>query len=193
MSEDSENIKKLTELLRSVSLDHQKEILKLSTFKEAHIYCLSSNISSQKYGPLLEKFFQEKFQYLKNDSKECTGDCRKEGKNYEIKVSLGGMTYSKYNYVQLRPSHDCDFYILTAYYLSEDNLRMEGELFVFRVPKEEIKKLIVSHGGYAHGTVKEHGEITLENLGKKEFAIRPRYGDNCWKELLNFRVLESEL
>jgi hypothetical protein len=38
-------------------------------------------------------------------------------KNSEVKVSLGGATHSKFNFVQIRPSHDCDTYILTAYHL----------------------------------------------------------------------------
>jgi len=61
----------------------------------------------------------------------------------------------------------------------------------------EIKNLIVSYGGYAHGTIKEHGIITADSFSEeksiKEYAIRPTINDKCWKALLPFRVSESEL
>ena len=73
---------------------------------------------------------------------------------------------------------------------------LEGELYIFKVPKAEIKKIVVSYGGYAHGTIKEYGIITIEslnNLKNKEYALRPSINDNCWNELIMFRVLESDL
>ena len=57
-----------------------------------------------------------------------------------------------------------------------------------------MKELILKYGGYAHGTIKEHGKITFEDLNdknnKKEYAIRSKYCDKCWNELLRFRVDE---
>lgn len=45
-----------------------------------------------------------------------------------------------------------------------------------------------------HGTVQKLGKITeieLSNIANdKEYAIRPKYGDKCWNELLSFRVDE---
>jgi glutamyl/glutaminyl-tRNA synthetase len=84
-------------------------------------------------------------------------------------------------------------YILTAYHLCAENLETEGDLYVFKVPKEEMKKIIASHGGYAHGTIREHGKITLESIGNMEYAIRPAINDNCWKDLLPFRISEELL
>ena len=70
----------------------------------------------------------------------------------------------------------------------------EGELFIFKLTKINIKKLIFKYGGYAHGTKQKLGEITedeLENpINDKEYAIRPKYGSKCWNELLQFRVQE---
>ena len=113
--------------------------------------------------------------------------------NYEIKVSNGGKEHNKFNYVQIRMNHECE-YILTAYYINNDNIEIEGELFIFKLTKINIKKLILKYGGYAHGTKQKLGEITeedLENpLNDKEYTIRPKYGDKCWKELLQFRVDE---
>jgi hypothetical protein len=171
--------------------------MKLTTLKEAHTYCVIHGVSAQQYGPLLERFIRTKFNYIKNKAEDCTGDCSKDGLNSEVKVSLGGSTNSKFNFVQIRPSHDCETYILTAYHLSPENVDSEGELYVFKVPKSDIKNIVVAHGGYAHGTIKEHGPITIDSLNDKksikEYALRPTIDDKCWKALLPFRVPESKL
>jgi hypothetical protein len=193
----SERINRLKEHIMISSVKHEDQVMKLASLKEAHIYCVIHSISAQQFGPLLERFIQAKFNYIKNKAEDCTGDCSKDGKNSEVKVSLGGSTHTKFNFVQIRPSHDCDLYILTAYHLSQENVESEGELYIFKVPKNEIKNLIVSYGGYAHGTIKEHGIITADSFNEeksiKEYAIRPTINDKCWKALLPFRVSESEL
>lgn len=193
----SERVKRLREHLTLSKIKHEEHIMKLSTLKDAHTYCVIHNLSAQQYGPLLEKFIGTKFNYIKNKAKECTGDCSKDGKNSEVKVSLGGATHTKFNFVQIRPSHDCDTYILTAYHLAPENVESEGELYIFKVPKSDIKRIIVSHGGYAHGTIDKHGAITIESLNdeksNKEYALRPTINDECWDALMMFRVPESEL
>jgi hypothetical protein len=193
----TERIKKLKEHLALSKIKHEEQIINLPTLKEAHIYCVINGISAQQYGPLLEKFIRIKFNYIKNKAEDCTGDCSKDGKNSEVKVSLGGNNHIKFNFVQIRPSHDCDIYILTAFHLTQENVETEGELFVFKVSKEDIKKIIISHGGYAHGTIKEHGAITIESLNDKkntkEYALRPTINDECWKALLLHRVNENAI
>ena len=81
--------------------------------------------------------------------------------------------------------------ILLAYYLDYTNLEILGELYIFRLNKENIKQLILKYGGYAHGTIKKNGKITIEDLNDinntKEYAIRPIYNSKCWNELLNFK------
>lgn len=188
-----DRIQLLRQRLSLSKVKHDIQIMKESTLKSAHVYCVVHNLSAQQYGPLLERFLRTKFNYIKNKAEDCTGDCSKDGKNSEVKVSLGGATHTKFNYVQIRPSHDCDTYLLTAYHLSPDNVESEGELYVFKVPKEEMKSLIVSYGGYAHGTVKKLGAITPESFQDNEYAIRPIVGDACWNALLPFRISESEL
>lgn len=193
----SDRVKRLREHLTLSKVNHEDQIMKQATLKAAHTYCVMHGLSAQKYGPLLERFIRIKFNYIKNKAEDCTGDCSKDGKNSEVKVSLGGETHTKFNFVQIRPSHDCDTYILTAYNLSSDNVESEGELYIFKVPKEEIKKIVVSFGGYAHGTIKEHGKITIESLNDKkstkEYALRPTINDACWKALMAFRIPESDL
>ena len=192
-----ERINRLKEHLTLSNVKHENQIMKLTTLKEAHTYCVIHGISAQQYGPLLERFIQTKFNYIKNKAENCNGDCSKNGKNSEIKVSLGGATHTKFNFVQIRPFHDCDTYILTSYHLTPENVETEGELYIFKVPKTEIKKIIILYGGYAHGTIKEHGKITIDSLNDntstKEYALRPTINDDCWKSLLPFKISESEL
>jgi hypothetical protein len=197
LMDKEERILRLKEHLAISNIKHETQIMKLTTLKEAHTYCVIHGVSAQQFGPLLERFIRTKFNYSKNKAEDCTGDCSKDGQNSEVKVSLGGATHTKFNFVQIRPSHDCDSYILTAYHLTSENVESEGELYIFKVPKEEIKKIIVSCGGYAHGTIKEHGIITMESLNDctsiKEYALRPFINDVCWNTLMNFRISEAEL
>jgi hypothetical protein len=193
----TERIQRLKNHLALYNINHEKQVMKLPSLKEANIYCVIHGVSSHQYGPLLEKYIRTKFNYIKNKAEDCTGDCSKDGKNSEVKVSLGGATHSKFNFVQIRPSHDCDAYILTAYHLSSENVEAEGELYVFKIPKEDIKKIVVSYGGYAHGTIKKHGLITIESLNDenniKEYAIRPTINSECWKALMLHRIMETSL
>jgi hypothetical protein len=193
----SDRVKRLREHLTLSKVKHKDQVMKLATLKEAHTYCVIHDVSAQQYGPLLERFIRTKFNYIKNKAEDCTGDCSKDGNNSEVKVSLGGATHTKFNFVQIRPSHDCDTYILTAYHLSLENVESEGELYIFKIPKSDIKKIVVSYGGYAHGTIKEHGTITIDSLNDeksiKEYALRPTINDECWEALMPFNVSDSWL
>jgi hypothetical protein len=189
-------IMQLKNHLLTIRAKHKVLIMKSETLKDAHIYCVINRISAQQYGPLLERFIQQRFCYIKTDAKDCRGDCTKDGKNCEIKVSLGGALHCKFNYVQIRPAHDCDIYILTAYHLCSDNVDKGGDLYIFKVPTKDIKALIVKYGGYAHGTIKEHGPIIMESFAEKnnkEYALRPSFNDECWKALLAFQINEAQL
>lgn len=195
--DETERVRRLMEHLSFLNVKHENQIMLEPTLKDAHIYCVLHSISAQKYGPLLEKYILTKFNYKKNGAKDCIGDCSKSGNNTEVKVSLGGQTHSKFNFVQIRPSHNCDNYILTAYHLSTDNVSNQGDMYIFRIPNTDMKKLITSYGGYAHGTVKEHGKITEESVNNnsiiKEYALRPTVGDKCWEAMMEFRIQETDL
>ena len=118
--------------------------------------------------------------------------------NLEIKASNGGQNHNQFNYVQLRINHDCD-YLFTAYYLCEDNVAGLGEMFAFLMRKKEVIPILAKFGTYAHGTVKKLGAIKEEDFwtldthevnaqNEREYALRPKYGDDCWKSLLKYRV-----
>ena len=193
----AECIHELKKHLARSTINHEEELLKETSLKNAHLYCVINSLSAQQYGPLIEKYIRIKNNFIKNTASECNGDCSKDDKNAEVKVSLGGAKHTKFNWVQLRVSHDIQYYILTAYHLTSKNVETGGELYVFSVPKEHMLPLISSHGGYAHGTNKEHGPITIADLkdekNKKEYAVRASYGDKCWLDIMKFRVKEEAL
>lgn len=191
-----ERIGKLQDILLLSNIDHEKEIMQHSTLKFSCIYSLQYKLTSQVYGPLLEKYIMMKYNYNKNRATDCAGDCSKNTKNIEIKISLGGSSFKKFNFVQIRLSHNCDFYLLVAYHLCPQNVYEEGELYIFKVSKHDMKQLIVDFGSYAHGTISALGKITeksINSLDNIEYALRPSYNSPCWKQLVQFRIYESDL
>ena len=188
----AEDIKtKLKNILGISKCNHKIEIMKECDIKRAHIYCKINQLSGQVSGPLIEHYIKNKYCMEKNNASLCKGDLQQNQINFEIKISNGGKENNKFNYVQLRMNHDC-MYIFTAYYICVENVETEGELYIFKLNKKELKDLIYKYGGYAHGTVQKLGKITEVDLDNqendKEYAIRPKYGDKCWDELLNYRV-----
>ncbi len=192
----SEILLRLKGLLINGPVDHKLEILKESSMKFAHIYCKINKLSGQKTGPLIEYYIRQKHKMTKNKASECKGDLNISGVDYEIKVSNGGEDNSKFNFVQIRMNHVCD-YLLSAYYLCSENVNEYGELFIFKIDKPGIINLVLEHGGYAHGTKSKQKEITPIDLTNKEnikeYSLRPKYGDTLWKELLVYRVSESDI
>ena len=183
---------KLKNILHLSKCNHKNEIIKQSSnIKDAHIYCKINQLSGQISGPLIEYYIKNTYNMSKNNSSLCIGDLKYKNKNIEIKISTGGKENNKFNYVQLRINHKCD-YILTAYYLSEKNIKNNGELFIFRLNKNNIKNIILKFGNYAHGTIQKLGIINKKDLNDhnndKEYAIRPKYGDKCWNELLKYKI-----
>ena len=81
--------------------------------------------------------------------------------------------------------------------MTEDNHMNGGELYLFKIKKEDLYPMLFKYSGYAHGTISEHGNITMEDLKKdnnlKEYALRPKYDSPLWKELLDYRINESDL
>jgi hypothetical protein len=192
-----EYVKKLNEHIIRSLINHDINIMQESSLKNAHIYCLVNGISAQQYGPLIEKYIRVKNNFTKNDSKNCNGDICKNNENVEIKASLGGSGNNKFNWVQLRVSHNIQYYILTAYHLDTENVNNGGNLYIFKVPKDDMTQLIATYGGYAHGTKKEFGNVTLESVtesdNKKEYAIRPIFGSKCWQDFMKYKIDETSI
>lgn len=187
---------KLKLVLESSKLNHTTEILKQNTIKDVHIYCKIFNLPGQISGALIEKYIKNKYIMQKNHPSLCIGDLFYRQKNIEIKISNGGKKHNRFNFVQIRLNHDCD-YLLSTYYIDNDNLSELGEWFMFKIDKNSMKTLILKYGSYAYGTTQKLGKIAIEDLedlnNNKEYAIRPKYGDECWKTLLKFRIFEKDL
>lgn len=124
---------------------------------------------------------------------EISGDCSKNGKNYEIKYS-GHSKESKINIVQIRPDHNIDFYLIIYYDMFfDDNL---GKGYIFKIPSEKINNMILKYGAYAHGTIKKLGKITKDNLKNRncEYSLRcdPRNkskkNKELWNEFLQYQI-----
>ena len=190
---ETTTIEQLKALLDSAGIVHKTEILTCPSLKDAHIYCKLNKLSGQLSGPLIENYIKEKYGMEKNSASLCIGDLKHGGIDLELKVSNGGQSNNKFNYVQMRMNHICE-YLLTAYYIDYSNLATGGELYIFRLKKDDLRELILNFGGYAHGTLKKLGKITSDDLANtendKEYAIRPKYGDACWNALLPFRVVD---
>ena len=118
-----------------------------------------------------------------NAPDKSSGDGSKNGKNFEIKFSAHDKN-GKFNWVQFRPDHNIDYYILIGYNLFEGTL---GKAYNFKVPAEDLYQLIIDYGGYAHGCQDILGVPTKDNLKGRdcEYAIRvnPNVLVNKSKEL----------
>lgn len=129
---------------------------------------------------------------------EISGDGCKNGIHYEIKTSIHSKG-SKINFVQIRPDHHIDYYILISYNLYDMSSQF-GKAYIFKIPSSFLYELIIKYGGYAHGTRKKLGEISIHNIkgNNYEYAIRcdpnKKNGKNydIWKELLKFEVNYNE-
>ena len=125
---------------------------------------------------------------------ETSGDGRKNGINYEIKVSIHAKK-SAINFVQIRPQHDVQIYIFVTYNMYENELL--GNAHIFTVPSHAVYDMVIKYGGYAHGTKCVNGSITKENFGidNREYALRCKDPNaktgkcaQLWNELLNYEV-----
>lgn len=158
-------------------------------------------LSPTQWSTVLESDIKRRFNIeKKGDSTSGDGRSSKNQKNVEIKVSLGSSKNGQFNFVQLRPDHALDYYLLMAYNLSEDAL---GKIYWFLCEPRELYELLPKYGGYAHGTVAVNEKITMDNIyGRgKEYALRPNptaNDGNKSKELWNimlakFAVTEAEI
>lgn len=143
--------------------------------------------SSNKYSIHLEKTLKKLFN-LKNKENNTSGDALSiSGKKIEIKISLCGPFY---NYVQIRPSHDIDYYLFLAY---DVNKEVFGKVYLFLFDSDNVYDLIPTFGQYSHGTVKINGKIDLGFNKNLEYSLRPSsYEKNKKSYSLWQRFLDNE-
>lgn len=118
----------------------------------------------------MEKIFKNDLK-IDNQIDEISGDGHKNGKNYEIKISIHA-NKSKINFVQIRPDHNVDYYIFIAYNMYEND--SIGQAYIFKIPSNIVYDLIIQYGGYAHGTCSILGKITIDTIKGRncEYALR---------------------
>ena len=181
------------EMLREAVIDKKKNkssivtnILKTNTFREACIIA-KSFLTTQSYGHVIDTWFSEHYDFKKLKSSDGVGDDKVFGKyNTEVKASLCD-DGKKYNYVQIRLTHNIDFYFLPTYDFVLD------KFYYFLFSKREMIEMVKKYGEYAHGRKSEKGPIE-DNLFNPdiEFCIRPVVGKECWKEFMKFNVNEDD-
>jgi hypothetical protein len=79
---------------------------------------------------------------------ETSGDGCKNNINYEIKTTIHAKD-CKHIFVQIRPDHNIDYYILISYNLYDKILKL-GKAFIFKILSSNLYKLVIKYGGYAH-------------------------------------------
>ena len=187
MAFEAEYVNNLLEELQN-GVDKTKlksEVINTTSTRSAFIVS-KATLSSQQYGAALESHIKTKFQWGGQTDNKSGDSTTPKGNRIEIKCSIedakGG-----FNYVQIRPSHTVDYYLLANYSISTD------EVIFLLCPKKEFVDLVVSNGQLAHGT----NDASFEY---KEYAYRPKMhgrlgtkGREQWENLQQWRVSEEVL
>ena len=167
----------------------KKDILEADSFREAGIIA-KFYLPPQSYGHVMNNWFRNSpysdFKNLK--SSDRIGDDLVFGKyNTEVKSSLCD-DGKKYNYVQIRLTHDIHFYFLPTY-----DFILDKSYYFLLTKKEMIEMVKLSNGELSHGTRSEKGSLE-ENISNPdiEFCIRPVVGKDLWKELMKFDMNEND-
>jgi hypothetical protein len=167
------------------------EILPEDLLERCIIY--KSFYSSNTYSLRLENDLKNIFN-LKNKLDKTSGDATTtSGKTVEIKVSLGNLDF---NFVQIRPNHKVDYYILLIYDISVDEI---GKIHFLFFKSHELYNLIPKFGEYSHGTIKVLGRITQTFNKRLEYSLRPSRNTRkkkrfeLWKEFLEYEKTEEEI
>lgn len=142
-------------------IQNSLSLLEKCILSRKHISCQST---------LLETIVKNDLN-IENKKNETSGDGCKNGVTFEIKISIHGKS-GKFNFVQIRPDHQIDYYIMIAYNIYEEDL---GKAYIMKIPSSVIYELVCQYGGYAHGTKKVLGDISRHVLyGRQcEYALRP--------------------
>lgn len=168
---------------------------RLRSKSSLHDQCVFCRNYAAPQSTIMEQIIKEKLK-IDHQQDELSGDGGKNGYNYEIKVSLHDKK-SKLHFVQIRPHHKIDYYILVGLNIYYGD---HGKSYILKVPASNIYDLLPKYGGYAHGTVKENGIISKDNIEKNikkecEYALRPDPNGKTntkpyklWVELSKFSV-----
>lgn len=151
--------------------------------------CILNREYSSPTSDVFEQVIKHDLQ-LENAPDKMSGDASKNGFNIEIKCSTHAK-HSKFNFVQIRPNHNVQWYLFVGYNLWHANAL--GKEYLFKIPSEDLYNMVVEHGGYAHGSKMVKPAITLTTMKGNgyEYALRvnPNVGKRVlWKKLLKYKV-----
>jgi hypothetical protein len=167
----------------------KSEILEQKSLKDAFVFCKLKNVMPAQYGSLLEHYIIKKEEGMKKTKESGSGDCEKDGVEYEIKVSFYSSAYDGFMFDGIRLNRKKVDYLLYAYLLNEETVDRLGELFKFKMMHDEMKDLVLKYGNYKGLTRKEIGASVAESLSEDSLNNRLVYKLNfhlnspCWKEM----------
>ena len=182
--------KKLYKYLKKKNINYWERFSRFRTFKASLAYA-KVELSGPQYGPFIQKLIIKKNYWTKILAKELKGDFKTTlGVYIELKISLGTIKCNKFNFGQIRLQHEVDFYILIAYYVSDSNWNKLGEVFIFKLKKNEISAFIGNC--YSHGTINGWNDLDSKIIEKhSEKSIGVSYNSIAWKKLLKFRISQN--
>lgn len=128
-----------------------------------------SELSSQMYGPLLEKVIIKEIKGVSISSRENKGDFKYNDKYYEVKSGL--VNNGIITLFQVRPYQEIDYYLTVHYNAKED------KLYIFLIPHKFIKEYCLTINSSSHGSGNDRNsekqiKININNLKEfKEFKI----------------------
>jgi len=177
-SDETDYVKIVNLMKVQDQLDKQEKLRKINNAKTLTEKCI---LARQFLPPTSTDFEHIIRTDLGIDKKidEVSGDGVKNNKNSEIKASLHA-NKSKVNFVQIRPDHNIDFYILVTYNMYENDTI--GQAHIYNVPSDDMYKLVSDYGSYAHGTILKNGKITIENMKGRNLEYCLRYDPNSKSE-----------
>jgi len=192
MNPDSEDYELVKQMRLADTISKKDSLEKIKNKKTLTTKCIWARKYLNPQSTDLETICKEDLN-IGNALNSTSGDGHKNGINYEIKTSIHAKK-SKINFVQIRPDHHIDNYILIAYNMYENDTI--GKAHIFKVPSDNVYDLIIRFGGYAHGSTAMLGKITSDNIKGRncEYALRcdpnAKKGNDVeiWKEFMKHEV-----
>ena len=156
----------------------------IETLKDFHIYCKLHAPSERTTVDMLDKFLlrqrEEKKDTTKNVEVFVSSNDHPPGDRFVFNTICTGMLM-----------HDTK-YVLSAYYLTENNLKTLGEHFCFVLDMQEMESLLYptrrhnpNHHHYHHIIDTPYDVLFFEVN-----SLTVQFNDELWQTLMKYRILE---
>jgi len=155
-------------------------------------------LNSVEWSFIMEKYLKNKFSLINSYTHNSGDGITQNGKNIEIKVSLGDAK-GKFNFVNLRPYHNIDYYLFMCYNLYE---KKYGKVYIFICKSSKIYSLLPKYGEYAQGNITTLGPITKQSIIKNKkkyitYVLRPNPNQintkskELWDKLIKYSIISD--